>query len=158
MGWGGVGVGPRDSEFYKTTTVVKQLAVGDVSLPVVNVNRSLFETIVRELIVDGASSQASAQRGVDVATHTELSPCDVRPGAVCLRARVESCLRQGNTHAHRARRHQKAHAEDSAAYRQQSGSKSSVCRPHCTPRARRVAVLGVRSRRCSQHARLSAGE
>jgi hypothetical protein len=53
VGWGS---GRRDSEFYKTTTVVKQLAVGDVSLSVVNVNRSLFETIVRELIVDGASS------------------------------------------------------------------------------------------------------
>jgi hypothetical protein len=43
-----------DREFYKTTTVVKQLAVGDESLSVVNVNRSLFETIVRDLIVDGA--------------------------------------------------------------------------------------------------------
>jgi hypothetical protein len=70
--WVGFGWVRGDSEFYKTTTVVKQLAVGDVSLSVVNVNRSLFETVVRELIVDGKSARASR--------HTPS-----RRGAVCLR-------------------------------------------------------------------------
>jgi DNA mismatch repair protein MSH2 len=39
--------------FYKTTTVVRYLGHGESALPGVTLNRSLFETVLRDLLLDG---------------------------------------------------------------------------------------------------------
>ena len=39
--------------FYKTTTVVKYLGHGESALPGVTLNRNLFETVLRDLLLDG---------------------------------------------------------------------------------------------------------
>eukprot|EP00976_Prorocentrum_cordatum_P061814 1176461-Prorocentrum_minimum.AAC.2 len=40
-------------EFYKTTTVVKYIGSGDNAVPGVALNRSLFQTILRDLVIEG---------------------------------------------------------------------------------------------------------
>lgn len=49
-------------QFYRTMAVVKYLG-GSEGLPYVNLNRSLYETVLRELLVEGANCEVEVYEG-----------------------------------------------------------------------------------------------
>jgi DNA mismatch repair protein MSH2 len=53
--------------FYKTTSVVKHLGAGEGALPGVTLNRALFETVLRALLLDGGAAAGASGADADAA-------------------------------------------------------------------------------------------